>query len=101
MRLLLDAGADATLTLKDRTTTAMTASSLEAIKLLVEHGVDVNATIQVGGNVYIEGVLAADRITTGSGSFTVRYRDVWDLDFPSKGLAQFAQKSWETIHPNN
>jgi uncharacterized protein len=43
MRLLLDAGADATLTLKDRTTTAMTASSLEAIKLLVEHGVDVNA----------------------------------------------------------
>jgi ankyrin repeat protein len=43
MRLLLDAGADATLTLKDRTTTAMIASSLEAIKLLVEHGVDVNA----------------------------------------------------------
>jgi len=43
MRLLLDAGADATLTLKDRTTTAMIASSVEAIKLLVEHGVDVNA----------------------------------------------------------
>jgi len=43
MRLLLDAGADATLTLKDRTTTAMIASSLEAIKMLVEHGVDVNA----------------------------------------------------------
>jgi ankyrin repeat protein len=43
MRLLLDAGADATLTLKDRTTTAMIASSMEAIKLLVEHGVDVNA----------------------------------------------------------
>jgi uncharacterized protein len=43
MRLLLDAGADATLTLKDRTTTAMMASSLDAIKLLVEHGVDVNA----------------------------------------------------------
>jgi len=43
MRLLLDAGADPALTLKDRTTTAMMASSLEAIKLLVEHGVDVNA----------------------------------------------------------
>ncbi|HYR41817.1 MAG TPA: ankyrin repeat domain-containing protein [Terriglobia bacterium] len=43
MRLLVDGGADPTLTLKDRTTTAMAASSLEAIKLLVEHGVDVNA----------------------------------------------------------
>ena len=43
MRLLLDAGADATLTLKDRTTTAMMASSVDAVKLLVEHGVDVNA----------------------------------------------------------
>src|SRR5215470_16174229 len=46
MRLLLDAGADATLTLKDRTTTAMIASAgtaaepkvLEAVQLLVEHG---------------------------------------------------------------
>jgi uncharacterized protein len=43
MRLLLDGGADPTITLKDRTTTAMVATSLEAIKLLVEHGVDVNA----------------------------------------------------------
>src|SRR5262249_13790804 len=43
MRLLLDGGADATLTLKDRTTTAMMASSLDAIKLLVENDVDVNA----------------------------------------------------------
>ena len=43
MRLLLDSGADPTLTVKDRTTTAMMASSLEAVKLLVEHGVDVNA----------------------------------------------------------
>ena len=43
MRLLLEAGADPTITLKDRTTTAMLASSVEAIKLLVEHGVDVNA----------------------------------------------------------
>jgi ankyrin repeat protein len=43
MRLLLEGGADPTLTLKDRTTTAMVAGSLEAIKLLVEHGVDVNA----------------------------------------------------------
>jgi ankyrin repeat protein len=43
MRLLLDAGADATLTLKDRTTTSMIASSVDAVKLLVEHGVDVNA----------------------------------------------------------
>jgi uncharacterized protein len=43
MRLLLDGGADPTLTLKDRTTTAMISNSLEGIKLLVEHGVDVNA----------------------------------------------------------
>ena len=43
MQLLLDGGADPTITLKDRTTTAMIASSLDAIKLLVEHGVDVNA----------------------------------------------------------
>jgi len=43
MRALLEGGADPTLTLKDRTTTAMIANSLDAIKLLVEHGVDVNA----------------------------------------------------------
>src|SRR5262249_17200465 len=49
MRLLLDGGTDATLTLKDRTTTAMIAASgnpepsaLEAVRLLVERGVDVN-----------------------------------------------------------
>jgi ankyrin repeat protein len=68
MRLLLDAGADPTLTLKDRTTVAMIASaggavvgayagaipvteesSLEAIKLCVEHGVDINAFNANGG----------------------------------------------------
>jgi ankyrin repeat protein len=43
IKLLLDGGADPTITLKDRTTTTMIASSLDAIKLLVEHGVDVNA----------------------------------------------------------
>jgi len=43
MQLLLDGGADPTITLKDRTTTAMIASSLDSIKLLLEHGVDVNA----------------------------------------------------------
>jgi ankyrin repeat protein len=43
MRLLLDGGADPTITLKDRTTTAMVANALDAVKLLVEHGVDVNA----------------------------------------------------------
>lgn len=43
MRLLLDGGADPALTLKDRTTTAMIATSLDAIRLLVEHGVDINA----------------------------------------------------------
>jgi ankyrin repeat protein len=43
IQMLLDHGADPTLTLKDRTTTAMIAGSLEAVKLLVEHGVDVNA----------------------------------------------------------
>jgi ankyrin repeat protein len=50
IRLLLDGGADATLTLKDRTTTTMLAAAaapepkaLEAVQLLVEHGVDVNA----------------------------------------------------------
>jgi uncharacterized protein len=51
MRALLDGGADATLTLANRTTTAMMAAAgaapepkvLEAVTLLVEHGVDVNA----------------------------------------------------------
>ena len=51
MRALLDGGADATLTLANRTTTAMLAAGgtvpeptmLEAVTLLVEHGVDVNA----------------------------------------------------------
>ncbi|PYS26414.1 MAG: hypothetical protein DMG11_20010 [Acidobacteria bacterium] len=43
MQLLLDGGADPTITLKDRTTTAMIASSVDSIKLLVEHGGDVNA----------------------------------------------------------
>src|SRR5205809_4236648 len=43
IRLLLEGGADPAITLKDRTTTAMIATSLDAIKLLVEHGVDVNA----------------------------------------------------------
>jgi ankyrin repeat protein len=43
MRLLLDGGADPAITLKDRTTTAMMATSLEAVKLLLEHGVDIDA----------------------------------------------------------
>jgi len=51
MKVLVDGGADATLALTNRTTTAMLASGgnapepkvLEAVKLLVEHGVDVNA----------------------------------------------------------
>ena len=62
MRMLFDAGADPTLTLKDRTTVGMIAaaggavvgayavgipvteaSSLEAIKLCMEHGVDISA----------------------------------------------------------
>jgi cytohesin len=51
MKVLLDGGADATLALANRTTTAMLASGgnapepkvLEAVTLLVEHGVDVNA----------------------------------------------------------
>src|SRR5262245_53099538 len=43
IRLLLDGGADPTITLKDRTTTAMLATSIDSIKLLIEHGVDVNA----------------------------------------------------------
>jgi len=51
MRALLDGGANATLTLANRTTTAMMAAGgaapepkvLEAVTLLVEHGVDVNA----------------------------------------------------------
>ena len=51
MRVLLDGGADATLALANRTTTAMIAAGggapepkvLEAVTLLVDHGVDVNA----------------------------------------------------------
>lgn len=59
MRLLIDAGADATLTLKDRTTTAMIAAgggapeekALEAVRLLVDHSVDVNAFNAVGQTI--------------------------------------------------
>jgi ankyrin repeat protein len=43
MRELLEGGADPVLTLADRTNAAMITNSLDAIKLLVEHGVDVNA----------------------------------------------------------
>ena len=51
MKALLDGGADATLVLANRTTTAMIAAGgnapepkvLEAVTMLVEHGVDVNA----------------------------------------------------------
>ena len=51
MQALLDGGADATLVLANRTTTAMIAAGgnapepkvLEAVTLLVDHGVDVNA----------------------------------------------------------
>jgi len=51
IKMLLDGGADATLALANRTTTAMLAAGgtapepkvLEAVTLLVEHGVDVNA----------------------------------------------------------
>lgn len=43
LKALLDGGADPTITLKDRTTPAMIATSLDAIKLLVEYGADVNA----------------------------------------------------------
>jgi len=51
MKVLLDGGADATLALTNRTTPAILASGgnapepkvLEAVTLLVDHGVDVNA----------------------------------------------------------
>lgn len=51
MKVLLDGGADATLTLANRSTTAILAAggqarepqALDAVKLLVDHGVDVNA----------------------------------------------------------
>jgi uncharacterized protein len=51
IKMLLEGGADATLALSNRTTTAMLAAGgaapepkvLEAVTLLVEHGVDVNA----------------------------------------------------------
>ena len=51
MKVLLDGGADATLTLANRSTTAILAAggpakepqALEAVTLLVDHGVDVNA----------------------------------------------------------
>jgi ankyrin repeat protein len=43
VRALLENGADPTLTLADRTNAAMISNSLDVIKLMVEHGVDVNA----------------------------------------------------------
>jgi ankyrin repeat protein len=76
MRMLFDAGADPRLTLKDRTTVAMIAaaggavvgayaaaipvteaSSLEAIKLCVEHGVDLNA-FNTNGQTALHGASA-------------------------------------------
>jgi ankyrin repeat protein len=76
MRMLFDAGADPRLTLKDRTTVAMIAaaggavvgayaaaipvteaSSLEAIKLCVEHGVDLNA-FNTNGQTALHGATA-------------------------------------------
>ena len=43
IRALLEGGADPTLTLADKTNAAMMANNLDVIKLMVEHGVDVNA----------------------------------------------------------
>jgi len=43
IRALLEGGADPTLTLVDQTNAAMMANNLDVIKLMVEHGVDVNA----------------------------------------------------------
>jgi ankyrin repeat protein len=43
LRALLEGGADPTITLRDRTNPAMIATSVDAIKLLVEAGVDVDA----------------------------------------------------------
>jgi len=43
IRALLEGGADPTLTLVDKTNAAMMANNLDVIKLMVEHGVDVNA----------------------------------------------------------
>ena len=51
IRLLLEFGADPTVTLKDRTTPAMIATSLSAIELLVEHGVDVDAFNTDGASI--------------------------------------------------
>ena len=59
MKVLLDGGADAALTLANKTTTAMIASGgnakepqvLEAVTLLVEHGVDVNAFNATGQTI--------------------------------------------------
>jgi len=43
MRALLEGGADPNLTLADKTNAAMMTATLDGIKLMVEHGVDVNA----------------------------------------------------------
>jgi ankyrin repeat protein len=43
IRTLLEAGADPNLALTDKTNAAMVSNNLEAIKLMVDHGVDVNA----------------------------------------------------------
>ena len=65
MQALLDGGADATLALANRTTTAIIASGgnapepkvLEAVKMLVEHGVDVNAFNANGLTIVHNGAL--------------------------------------------
>ena len=83
MRMLFDAGADPRLTLKDRTTVAMIAaaggavvgayavaipvteeSSLEALKLCVEHGVDINAFNTNGWTALHNAVARGAKIVT-------------------------------------
>jgi ankyrin repeat protein len=113
MRLLLDAGADPTLTLKDRTTVVMIAaaggrqvgayvgalpvteaSSLEAIKLCVERGVDVRAFNTSGETaLHIAAARGADNIVRflvekGAGLGVKNKRGQTPLDAVANGGAR-------------
>ena len=113
MRMLFDAGADPRLTLKDRTTVAddrggrwrvvgayagaipvTEESSLEAIKLCVEHGVDLNA-------FNTNGQTAVHNAVSRNAPLVVRYlaENGAKLDMKTSKAARLSTSRWASAPP--